>query len=452
MSTPYKFRAVANGLRTDHPIPDLPFVDDAHIPIDDKGAVEAIGRIKGREHGMWGREDVIRDDGSWLAFTTDPIRPDLAWLVRWHPAHGRSVVLYRDADAASAYMTYWGPSLLFRAGGYWWDGTTWYRPLQVFDSASEEYVHRPVPSASTTTAADLLGARTDAAAAAVLPVIDVDADAEFTGRWLDHLALWATHRGEGADLSPCVVGVSAHELGADQLVGAAVMAEIAGVAASTFRAYLARDEAYIPLPQATIGGRAMWSRPVAEEWAESRRHSGDGAVAAIIGDPDDHAPGVRNLWTRWTDTFRSVLWDNPDRRRRWALRWRTRSAVDETASYLGWLVASSVDHIVPIEQLAFTLEKALLHEIEESRRLSSGEDHEFGINFRIAGLLDWLIRHDPRAARAVVTRFVGDAERRYDTPRIDLVRSLHTGLILDGKLTEPEYQEFLQTAVTGVEL
>lgn len=451
MSAPYTFRAVANGLRTDHPIPDLPFVDDSHIPVDDKEAVEAIGRTKGRAHGMWGREDVIRDDGSWLAYTTDPVRPDLAWIVRWHPDHGRSVVLYRDAEAPAVYMTYWGRPLLFRSGGYWWDGATWFRPSQVFDSASEEYVPRPVPSASTTTAADLLGARVDPAAGAVLSIIDVDADAGFTGRWTDHLARWAEQREESADLSRCVVGVSAHELGADQLVGAAVMGEIAGVAASTFRAYLARGEASIPLPQATISGRAMWSRPVAEEWAESRRHSSDGAAAAISGDPDDLAPGIQDLWHRWTDTFCSVLWDNPDRRRRWALRWRTRSAVDEVASYLGWTVAASVDRIVPIEQLAFTLEKALLHEIEEGRRMNSNEHHEFGVNFRIAHLLDWLIRHDPRAARAVVTSVIGHAERDYGTPRLLLVRTFHTALNLDGKLTEPEYREFLRAAVTGVE-
>jgi hypothetical protein len=146
-----------------------------------------------------------------------------------------------------------------------------------------------------------------------------------------------------------------------------------------------------------------------------------------------------------------VLWDNPDRRRRWALRWRTRSAVDEVATYLARIVAASVDHIVPIEQLAFTLEKALLHEVEEGRRMNPDERHEFGVNFRIAGLLDWLIRHNPRAARSVIASVIGEAEREYGSPRIVLVRTLHTALNLDGKLTEPEYREFLQAAVTGVE-
>lgn len=58
-------RPVANGPRTDHPIPDLPFVDDSHIPVDDPVAIEAVGRNRGQ--GMWGREDDCRygddDDG-----------------------------------------------------------------------------------------------------------------------------------------------------------------------------------------------------------------------------------------------------------------------------------------------------------------------------------------------------------------------------------------------------
>ena len=46
----YTYRAVANGLRTDHPIPDLPFVDDSHIPLDDPEAIEAVGRRRGTGH------------------------------------------------------------------------------------------------------------------------------------------------------------------------------------------------------------------------------------------------------------------------------------------------------------------------------------------------------------------------------------------------------------------
>jgi hypothetical protein len=52
-----------------------------------------------------------------VAFTTDPVRHDLAWCVRWHLVLGRSVVLYRDDDVAGVYMSYTEQALLFRAGG-----------------------------------------------------------------------------------------------------------------------------------------------------------------------------------------------------------------------------------------------------------------------------------------------------------------------------------------------
>ena len=152
----YTYRAVANGLRTDHPIPDLPLVDDSHIPVDDPKGIEKIGRHPGTD--TWGRQDRVRnsDSGGWTAFTTDPVRHDLAWCVRWHPEHGRSVIVYRDEEISGVHMSYWGPALLFRAGAYWWDGNGWYRPAQVWDAAREEYYRLPVPSSATVTAADLL--------------------------------------------------------------------------------------------------------------------------------------------------------------------------------------------------------------------------------------------------------------------------------------------------------
>ncbi|MCD9146193.1 hypothetical protein LUZ16_30070, partial [Streptomyces albireticuli] len=67
----YTLRPLANGLRTDHPVPDPPFVDDSHIPVEDRRAIEAVGRNVG--DGMWGRED--RDHGGrWRALPTDLIR------------------------------------------------------------------------------------------------------------------------------------------------------------------------------------------------------------------------------------------------------------------------------------------------------------------------------------------------------------------------------------------
>jgi hypothetical protein len=51
----HNYQPVANGLRTDHPIPDLPFVDDSHIPVEDRDGVESIGRSVSQD--MWGRTD-----------------------------------------------------------------------------------------------------------------------------------------------------------------------------------------------------------------------------------------------------------------------------------------------------------------------------------------------------------------------------------------------------------
>ncbi|GGM18975.1 hypothetical protein GCM10010129_74090 [Streptomyces fumigatiscleroticus] len=45
-------------------------------------------------------------EGGWLAFTTDPIAHHLGWAVRYHPDHGRTVLLLRDEDTASLH-TYW---------------------------------------------------------------------------------------------------------------------------------------------------------------------------------------------------------------------------------------------------------------------------------------------------------------------------------------------------------
>ena len=51
-------------------------------------------------------------------------------------------MLYRDKEIASVYGAFEEPALLYRAGGYWWDGAAWYRPAQVWDAAGEEYYQR----------------------------------------------------------------------------------------------------------------------------------------------------------------------------------------------------------------------------------------------------------------------------------------------------------------------
>lgn len=448
----YTWRPVANGVRTDHPIPERPFVDDAHIPIEDPASIEQVGRNKASD--MWGRQDKIRG-GGWAAFTTDPVRTDLAWCVRWHPEYGRSVVLYTDRDAPAVHMAYWGPSLLFRAGGYWWDGQTWYRPLQIWDHAAETYVSRAVPAATTVTAAALRAVTGDPARAQVLSVIEVDPEQPLVGRWADHLALWTARHVErsGQTLDRCVVGLTAPELAADQLVGMADLAQITGVAPSTLRAYLARGENDVPLPQATVAGRNLWSRPVAEEYAEARQQDPE-AIAATMSTQRGEvnlSRGKAELWQRFTQMFLLRLWEQPTLRRRWALRWRTEPAVRQVAEGLGWDVAASLDWIVPMPQLGTTIEYAILGDLAGqqavtrslNQRTGTGEDHHFyGLTPAIAGMLAWYIRHDPTGAHATLGETIGQAERELHIPRNATLDTLHTAVSMDRNRANDEQEAF----------
>ncbi len=457
--TLYTYRAVANGLRTDHPIPDLPFVDDQHIPVQDPAAIEAIGRHKGE--GMHGRTDKCKD-GGWMAFTTDPLRHDLAWVVRWHPEHGRSVIVYRDLDGPAIHtvLMFMTPTaLLFRSGGYWWDGATWYRPGQLWDGATEEYYQRPVPAAVTVTAEDLLQGG-NPARARLLSITELDVDAAPSGRWRDDLALWASRR--HGSLTDSTVTLAAPELTGDQLVSVTEMAQIAGIGASTLRAYVSRGEGDVPLPQATVHGRSVWARPVAEEWAEQRRRSHDGLIEAVSAKREDSTlpAGVTEVWTRFSRTFFSRLWEHPTWRKRWALRWRTESAVQEVAETLSWDVAANLTQIVPVHDLAAAIRQSVLHEFanDQARERSirqdlditgdSPYDQHVAIGLQIANLLDWLIRHAPAVAGHAIQEIIGEAERELGIPRPVSEDAIRTALALDGTLDEETREGFLHRVLT----
>lgn len=444
---------VANGLRTDHPVPDLPFVDDSHIPLDDPHAIQAVGRHDGSD--MWGREDRVREGEGWIAFTTDPIRHDLAWCVRHHPDHGRTVLLYRDRDASTVHAG-WRAALLFRAGGYWWDGETWYRPSQVWDHASETYVRRPVPGAATVTAADLLTAGAgDPRQSLILKVQYVKLDDAPPERWLDHLAAWARHRPDGTRLDSSVVRLSAPELAGDQLVSLSDFADIAGVTASTLRSYLTRDQADLPPPQAVLGNRKLWARPIAEEWAEQRRRSDEGldeAVAVRRGDASQPA-GIIDVWNRFTTSFYAALWERPDRRRRWALRWRTADAVRDLADDLGWTVAAEMTGtaIVPWDDLADTVYHALVDEFASGKDLEPPEPQTwftYPIADGVSRTLAWLIGYSPTHARRAITDAIHETERRLDIPRPIIERSVRQAVTPAGCLSRTALNDFFDRVLT----
>ncbi|MDT3445278.1 hypothetical protein [Pseudofrankia sp. BMG5.37] len=446
-------RVVANGLRTDHPVPDVPFVDDSHIPVDDPQAIAAIGRRPGGE--TWGRQDALHGDG-WVAFTTDPVRHDLAWCVRWHPEHGRSVLVYRDADSPAAHTAFWGPALLFRSGGYWWDGATWFRPSQVWDTVNEEYVARPAPGASSVTAADLLVADTSGAGRGrILTITDVDPDAGPCASWQDDLNAWAARRPPGSSQVGCVVRVSAPELAADQLLGPAELAAIAGIAPSTLRGYIARGQGDVPAPQAVVGGRSLWARRVAEEWVEQRDRSPEGLTATVSKTRGKAAQpaGIIDVWDRYTRIFLSTLWERPDRRRRWALRWRTPEAVREVAEQLSWSVAAGLagSSLVPWDTVANTLCHALIDELAISKELATGpfERYSYAIGPDVSRMLEWVILHNPVQASHAISMTVHEAERRLGIPRAVIERSLREADTPEGLLDPKTRDEFFDQVLVS---
>jgi len=328
---------------------------------------------------------------------------------------------------------------------------------------------RPVPAAATVTAAGILAASAaDPGRGAILDVAGIDPDAPYEGRWDDDLALWAARR-DSQGLDRCVVSLTAPELAAENLIGAGDLAEITGIAPSTLRAYIARGEADVPLPQAVIGGRSLWARPVAEEWAEQRQRDPDAVDAAVSapGHYGDPVPaGQAELAATLTRSFLSDLWDYRPFRGRWALRWRTKDHVREVAAALGHEAASYVLRtLIPAEALSVTLRHALLDDLAEAQRsdraasadvplrLAGPDDTAdemppyYGIMPKIAEMLGWLARHRPATAGHVITSVTGEAERRLGIPRHVTEQTIRVALDLDGDLGDT-LDEFLARVMT----
>lgn len=432
---------VANGIRTDHPIPHLPFIDDSHIPIEDPEQVEALGRHAGTD--MWGRYDVDSSTGEWAAFTTDPKNHAFAWLVRYHPDHGRSVTVYRDKDSASAYQEWFGDrALLSRLGGYWWDGTTWYRPRQVISYASESYMHRPVRQPTTITADDMLDGSCKAALGEVGKILQFKPEGPVPmQQWRHDLAVWALRRRTRADALPldqCVVTLNAPELVDAALLGIEEFAEEAGIAASTLRAYISRDEGDLPAPQTTDGSRKRWSRPVVQDWIEQRRRDPSTITSVLTGDAESSlSPGLRKLWTRLTKNLFAHLWDQPAARRRWSRPHRNETAVHSVAEHSAWIAALHLEQVVPFNDLAWAIEQAVL------RDLASGKDFalEVGVtslHVPMGRVLGWFIEHKPSRVPALFGSIVREAERELGIPPEITKKSLRRSVMMDGEIEDSE--------------
>ena len=482
-------RVIGNGLRTDHPVPGLPFVDDSHIPIESANGVEAIGRRHTPDNSTWGRTDPTRVregegylDTGWKAFTTDPQRNDLAWVVRFHPKLGRSVWLVLDEEASGLYSVLEDEAVLYRAGGYWlgYDGG-WHRPAQIFDYASERYVSRAVPGSATISAADVLGGKEQAGFALNVHGIDTANTAPLSrGEWERQLQVWAGNRpGEGLELDACVVDLTAPELSAGQLLNVGEVAEVAGINAATLRSYISRGENEVPAPQAMVGASAVWSRPVIDQWVEARTYTSDAAEHAVHVrapfttddfDAIDMPQGRADVWEKVHYWLLSDLTSSPELRPGILRRWRDRRSAQVMAKELSLSVALGLDQLIPMEPLAQTISDAILGEIAVQaaaddaldRRDGEARDiHHYTMLPWTARMLDWLIRHDPAQARHALTRTIGDVEdhpERYSiTTRESLLLMVRSGLALDGAssdrfdgsagLTDDQVDAFLATVV-----
>ncbi|WP_046780861.1 hypothetical protein [Streptomyces yangpuensis] len=448
---------LANGVRTDHPVPGLPFVDDSHIPLDEgPEAIEAVGRNQGE--GMWGRYDPNRQSGGWHAFTTDPLDHSLGWSVRYHPEHGRTVLLMSDGDTSSLHSTWDGDQLLFRAGGYWWDGIAWYRPGQVWDPVEQDYERRRARAAVTVSAADMLDGQADPARAHIGRILTFDPKEPAPENWGDHLALWAQlhQEREGAlPLNRCVVDVATPELTGAQLLGVPEMAELGGITASTLRAYISRGNSEVPQPQAVVGGRDQWARAVADDWVEKRQRSYEGVKATMsAGDRDELSRGAAEVRDHFAADFQSTLWDRPDVRKRWVLRARNQDSVKEVSDALAWTVAVSLDRIVPTQFLGHTVESAVIHDFADAIDL----DREVGARTKsrpkrkewshlwvsrpVAGMLDWFIRHHPESAHHHIGEITREAHKRWEIPAEDTLYTLRQAVSMDGKLSKEDREAF----------
>ncbi|MFB8406526.1 hypothetical protein [Streptomyces sp. NPDC055912] len=378
---------LANGTSTDHPVPGLPFVADTDLRgiLSDPHAVSA-GPLE----------------------LSDQHRDDVTWIVRVHPQFGRTVLLYENGSGSGWIDWEDDPPLLTRAGGYAWDGTAWFRPAQLWDDTAGAFERHRVPQAVTVSAADLLrDSGADAALGREYTTVSLSAERPDPANWAHDLARWAAGRSRSPrrpDLGDCVVTLTAPELAGGQLVGTPGFAAIAGISSSTLRAYNSRGLCRVPQPQAVVGGRPLWSRPVAHDWAAQRLRPAPGDHGAGRTRRADTLPaGAEGLRAHLDQLFFAALWRHPGRRSRWVLRHRSPDAVHEVAADLAHLAAIRLHDMVPTQALAALVTDAARAD------LAAGN----GLSEPVEQLLGWLTAHHPDVGRQTAA---GIAEQARSSP------------------------------------
>lgn len=297
---------VANGIRTDHPVPNLPFIDDSHLPIHDGRAIEAHGRHD--YNAGWGRyDDDQRDERRWGAFTNDQFNLKFSWLVRHDPGYGRTVLLYTEGAETIMHEVSprEGDPLVHRAGGYWSDGKTWNRPAVVYDRSTDQAVVVPVPDAESITAADYLTTHPGSPDKGKLGDITTFIPGEVSeNQWAHDLAYWAACRPvDGLPLEQCIVDVSAPELDRDALVSKSGAAREVGLSRAEIKEAMNADGSgravRFPFPQwHTPNTRSpRWSKPVLQEWMWERQRAHPEPVVEHLRRGDSHPDADGLLYT-----------------------------------------------------------------------------------------------------------------------------------------------------------
>uniref|UniRef100_UPI003F4948B4 hypothetical protein n=1 Tax=Streptomyces achromogenes TaxID=67255 RepID=UPI003F4948B4 len=444
---------VANGLRTDHPIPGLPFINDERLPLDNPDAIERTGRNQGE--GLWGRTDRLRG-GGWVAFTTETKNRDYAWAVHQHPEHGRTVLLIHDRDMSSLHHNwmYGGNGFLYRHGGYWWDGTCWYRPQQIVDHAYESYEARAVADAVTITAIDVLARPAMSHTARVAKIADFTALEEPLPHWREHLALWASHRKPGSrPLDQCIVDLQAPELDPACFVDRAGLAQIAELELKDLPdpKHGRKD---LPPPQAETAEGPRWSRPVARDWAEQyhRTHGPKKLLSATTTFGTDQPRGLVDDHNRLTKIIADSLQDAEDGKKNRLFTRGSSTNHEELAAHLAWWPAVAINDdtdFIPLTAVRTTIVEAVLGGLaRDAKDTDDSKDVILGdIRRDVVRLIDWYILREPQLAPALFGEICLDARLRFGFDPKDVGDLLRRSLHLDSGLDRQTIKALLDLAL-----
>ncbi|MFE1782426.1 hypothetical protein ACFW9F_07500 [Streptomyces sp. NPDC059506] len=445
---------VANGLRTDHPVPGLPFINDERLLLDNPDAIERTGRNQGE--GLWGRTDRLRG-GGWVAFTTETKNRDYAWAVHQHPEHGRTVLLIRDKDMSSLHhdWMYGGNGFLYRHGGYWWDGACWYRPQQIVDLAYEGHEARAVAGAVTVTAIDVLARPATSHTARVAKIADFTASEGPLPHWREHLALWASHRKPGSrPLDQCIVDLQAPELDPACFVDRAGLAQIAELELEDLP-HPKHGRKDLPLPQAETAEGPRWSRPVAHDWAEQyhRTHGPEKLLSATTTFGTDQPRGLVDDHNRLTKIIADSLQDAEDRKKNRLFTRGSSTNQEELAAHLAWWPAVAMndgtDGFIPLTSVRTTIVEAVLGGLARDAKDTDDSKSVFlgDIMADVVHLIDWYILREPQLAPALFGEICLDARLRFGLDPKDVGDLLRRSLNLDSGLDRQTINALLDLAL-----